>query len=113
MRKFAFLLLTVLCFLITALTPYDAQAEASSNQPKKVKAGYVIYKGFQEGRGDEPKSGYGYEYLQQLAYYANWQYDYVYGNFGELLEKLKKGEIDVMGNVSYTPKRAESISFPL
>ena len=113
MRKFAFLLLTVLCFLITALTPSDAQAEASSNQPKKVKSGYVIYKGFQEGRGDEPKSGYGYEYLQQLAYYANWQYDYVYGNFGELLEKLKKGEIDVMGNVSYTPKRAESISFPL
>ena len=113
MRRIIHIAITVFCLLLTALTPYDVQAESASNQPKKVRAGYVIYKGFQEGKGDEPKSGYGYEYLQQLAYYANWEYEYVYGNFGELLEKLKKGEIDVMGNVSYTPERAQSISYPL
>ena len=109
MRRIILFVFAVFCFLVTALTPYAIQAEAK--QAKTVKVGYVLYQGYQEGREGEPKSGYGYEYLQQLAYYANWRYEYVYGGFSDLLEKLQKGEIDVMGNLSYTPKRAESISF--
>ena len=42
---------------------------------KKVRVGYLNYPGYQEGEGDEPKSGYGYEYLQQIAYYAGWEYE--------------------------------------
>ena len=109
MRRIILFVFAVFCFLVAALTPYAIQAEAK--QAKTVKVGYVLYQGYQEGREGEPKSGYGYEYLQQLAYYANWRYEYVYGGFSDLLEKLQKGEIDVMGNLSYTPKRAESISF--
>lgn len=111
MRRCVIIAITMLCILLNVVCAIDAQA--AEQKPKTVRVGYVIYKGFQEGRGDEAKSGYGYEFLQQLAYYANWKYEYVYGNFGELLEKLKKGEIDVMGNVSYTPERAQSISYPL
>ena len=37
---------------------------------KKVRVGYLIYEGYQEGEGDQPKSGYGYEYLQQKR--KNW-----------------------------------------
>ena len=102
MRKCVIIAITMLCILLNVVCAIDAQA--AEQKPKTVRVGYVIYKGFQEGRGDEAKSGYGYEFLQQLAYYANWKYEYVYGNFGELLEKLKKGEIDVKGNVSYTPE---------
>ena len=40
---------------------------------KKVRVGYLIYPGYQEGEGNAPKSGYGYEYLQQIAYYAGWE----------------------------------------
>lgn len=109
MRRIIFLVLTVFCFLLSALTPYAVQAEAK--EAKTIRVGYVLYPGYQEGREGEPKSGYGYEYLQQLAYYANWRYEYVYGGFSDLLEKLQKGEIDVMGNLSYTPKRAQLISF--
>lgn len=78
---------------------------------KTVRVGYLLYDGYQEGEGDEPKSGYGYEYLQQIAYYANWKYEYVNGSFHELLEKLKSGEIDIMGNISYTEERARSIAY--
>ena len=98
LRRIILFVFAVFCFLVTALTPYAIQAEAK--QAKTVKVGYVLYQGYQEGREDEPKSGYGYEYLQQLAYYANWRYEYVYGGFSDLLEKLQKGEIDVMGNLS-------------
>ena len=78
---------------------------------KKVRVGYLNYPGYQEGEGDEPKSGYGYEYLQQIAYYAGWEYEYVNGSFNELLEMLKNGEIDIMGDLSYTAERAQDILF--
>jgi len=76
-----------------------------------VKAGYVVYQGYQEGGENEYKTGFGYEYLQKLSYYAGWDFEYVYGSFNELLEKLKNGEIDIMGNVSYTPERAKDMYF--
>jgi len=69
----------------------------TTDELKKVRVGYLIYQGYQEGEGDAPKSGYGYEYLQQIAYYAGWEYEYVNGSFSELLEMLKNGEIDPCG----------------
>ncbi|MGN0400449.1 MAG: transporter substrate-binding domain-containing protein, partial [Blautia sp.] len=61
--------------------------------------------------GDEPKSGYGYEYLQQVAYFSGWKYEYVNGSFNELLQMLKNGEIDLMGDISYTEERARYIDY--
>lgn len=88
------------------------QTQAADQKPlKHVRVGYLIYPGYQEGEGDAPKSGYGYEYLQQIAYYAGWEYEYVNGSFSELLKKLKKGEIDIMGDLSYTEERAKDIRY--
>lgn len=103
-------LLLFMAFLLAAGPCF--QVWAAENRPlKKVRVGYLIYPGYQEGQGDSPKSGYGYEYLQQIAYYAGWEYEYVNGGFSELLEKLKKGEIDIMGDLSYTEDRAQDISY--
>ena len=111
-RRYTMLLLMVI--LIFTLLPVNIQAADTAAQNralKKVRVGYLIYPGYQEGEGDAPKSGYGYEYLQQVAYYAGWQYEYVNGSFSELLEMLKKGEIDIMGDLSYTEERAKDINF--
>ena len=56
-------------------------------------------------------SGYGYEYQQRVATYAGWKYEYVEGSWSQLLEKLIAGEIDLLSDVSYTPKRAEKILY--
>ena len=111
MKKFISTLLLFCCLLLNTLASPPAQAE--EHEQKTVRVGYLLYAGFQDGAEGSPKSGYGYEYLQELSYLTNWKYEYVYGGFNDLLEKLKKGEIDVMGNLSYTPERAQEISFPL
>ena len=76
-----------------------------------VRIGYVLGEGYQEGKAEEYKSGYGYEYYPKLSYYANWEYEYVYGSFNELMEQLEAGEIDIMGNLYYTEDRAEKIYY--
>ena len=106
-------ILFFLCFtlFLCLMSPLKIHAEENKTELKTVKVGYLLYEGYQEGAEGEPKSGYGYEYLQQVAYYANWKYEYVHGSFNELLNKLKNGEIDIMGNLSYTEERAQFINF--
>ena len=57
------------------------------------------------------RSGYGYEYEQAVSAYTGWDYDYVTGNWEELLKKLQDGEIDLMSSLSYTDERAETMLF--
>lgn len=86
-------------------------AQAMEKENKTVRVGYFPYANFQEGGYGEHKQGAGYEYLQKISYITGWKYEYVYGSFKECLDMLADGEIDILGSVSYTPERAEAISF--
>lgn len=87
--------------------------EASDENHEVIKVGYFNSNNFSEGKGyGEHKSGYAYEYLQKMASFTGWEYEYVYGEWSELLSKLEKGEIDLMAGVSYTDERAEIMNFP-
>ena len=87
------------------------RAQAMEKENKTVRVGYFPYANFQEGGYGEHKQGAGYEYLQKISYITGWKYEYVYGSFKECLDMLADGEIDILGSVSYTPERAEAISF--
>lgn len=57
------------------------------------------------------RSGYAYEYQMKLSVYTGWSFEYVTGSWSELMEKLEKGEIDLMSDVSYTPEREAYMRF--
>lgn len=57
------------------------------------------------------RSGYSYEYQQKITAYTGWKYEYVEGGWSVLLDRLKKGEIDLLANVSYTEERARNFLF--
>lgn len=78
---------------------------------KTVRVGYVNAATYEEGGEGEYKRGYGYEYLQRISYVTGWHYEYVYGSFKECSDMLARGDIDLFGNVSYKPERAEQVYF--
>ena len=57
------------------------------------------------------RSGYGYEYEQSLASYTGWNYKYIKDDWSKLIEMLQSGKIDLMGGISYTDERAETMLF--
>ena len=57
------------------------------------------------------RSGYSYDYQQELAPYTSWTYEYVKGSWPDLLQMLEEGKIDLLGDVSYTEERAEHMLF--
>ena len=115
------LCLSILALIMLLFVPVSAYAseiksdgkttQAMEEENKTVRVGYFPYANFQEGGYGEHKQGAGYEYLQKISYITGWKYEYVYGSFKECLDMLADGEIDILGSVSYTPERAESIDF--
>ena len=115
------LCLSILALIMLLFVPVFAYAseiksdgkttQAMEEENKTVRVGYFPYANFQEGGYGEHKQGAGYEYLQKISYITGWKYEYVYGSFKECLDMLADGEIDLLGSVSYTPERAESIDY--
>ena len=115
------LCLSILVLIMLLLVPVSAYAsetksggnttQAIEEENKTVRVGYFPYANFQEGGFGEHKQGAGYEYLQKISYITGWRYEYVYASFKECLDMLADGKIDILGSVSYTPERAESIDY--
>ncbi len=106
-KKIFTIIITVLLCLISSLNVIKA------DDTKIVKVGWYSSDMFQEGMSDdEKKSGYAYDYLQKISDYTNWKYEYVYGEWSDLFEKLVNGEIDFLCGVSISDERKEEMLFP-
>ena len=106
-RKSACIMLSLL-LLLSAVLPVKAAAETASAKVVRVGSfedtfNYVNEKG--------ARKGYGYELLETLSGYTGWQFEYVTCDWSNCFEKLKNGEIDIMGAISYTEDRAEEMLF--
>ena len=114
LKQLAAKLTTVMLFCTVPLfiiLLYSVPVSAAEDTTKTVRVGYVNALNYEEGGEGEYKRGAGYEYLQKISYLTGWTYEYVYGSFSECSAMLAKGEIDLFGNVSYTPERAELFDY--
>ena len=100
----------MLCLLLLLSALFPVKAAAETAPAKVVRVGsfedtfnYVNEKGI--------RKGYGYELLETLSGYTGWQFEYVTCDWSDCFEKLKNGEIDILGGISYTPDRAEEMLF--
>ena len=99
-RRYIPLALCVILFAAVFL-PLAACAEEAD---KVVRVGWYE-SSFNHMDRSGRRSGYAYEYQMKVSAYTGWTYEYVSGSWSDLLEMLKKGEIDLMSDVSYTPER--------
>ena len=106
-RKSACVMLSLL-LLLSAVLPVKAAAETA---PVKVVRVGSFEDTFNYCNEKGARKGYGYELLQTLSGYTGWQLEYVTCDWSDCFEKLKNGEIDIMGDISYTEDRAEEMLF--
>ena len=57
------------------------------------------------------RRGYGYELMQALTGYTGWKFEYVKCDWSNCFDKIENGEIDLMGDISYTDERAQKMLF--
>ena len=107
MQKSVCALLSLL-LLLSVVLPVKAAAETA---PVKVVRVGSFEDTFNFCNEKGARKGYGYELLETLSGYTGWQFEYVTCDWSDCFEKLKNGEIDIMGDISYTEDRAEEMLF--
>ncbi|PLX93184.1 MAG: hypothetical protein C0621_08265 [Desulfuromonas sp.] len=98
----------LLLIISTAGLPLVA---AASGEKRLVRVGaFDYFPGIflnEEGRVD----GFYTEMLAALAKEQNWEVRYVYGSWAEGLERLQRGEVDLLTSVAWTEERAQSMDY--
>ena len=113
MKKFKINVQRYICILLCLVLyitvfPFSVSAEEAKN--RTVRVGW--YEGTYNTTGPNgEKRGYCYEYQQTVAAHTGWKYEYVEGNWAELMSMLKSGEIDLLGGISYAEERSTSMLF--
>ena len=98
----------VFTLMITMLPVSRIQTRADE---KVIRVGYDTNSNFihDDGQGYH---GYGAEYLEKIAEYTGWKFEYVKDeSWHGSLDKLRNGEIDLLCTVHYTKERAEEFLF--
>jgi signal transduction histidine kinase/ActR/RegA family two-component response regulator len=111
--RFASLVFALL-FAAACLCPPAAAADASSSAGQQiVHVGFFRFAGYHEMDTAGEKSGYGYDFLQMIAGYANFKYIYVgyQKSWNDMLDMLDSGEIDMLTYAVKLPQYAERFDF--
>lgn len=113
MKKFKLNVQRYICILlclILYITVLPFPVSAEKEKTRTVRVGW--YEGIYNTTGaDGQRRGYSYEYQQAVAAHTGWKYEYVEGSWAELMSMLKKGQIDLLGGISYAEERSTSMLF--
>lgn len=94
MRKIRLIVLTAILLFTVMLSVTTFAAETE----RTVRVGWITHAGLQNYENGV-FSGYTYEYLMEMANYTGWTYEFVPGKLTEILEKLRNGEVDIVGGL--------------
>ena len=97
------------CALLWGL--FLCMAATSAFAEREIRVGSTGIRGLIEYQTDGTPHGYAVEYLEEIAAYTGWRYIFVPGTWAESMERLKRGEIDLLPNAQRTKGRAESYLF--
>lgn len=93
----------------------SAQQETKESETQTTKQKIIRVGSFEDTFNYVDKNsvrrGFGYELMQALAGYTGWKFEYVKCDWSNCFDKLENGEIDVMGDISYTDERAQKMLF--
>lgn len=112
--KFLPFLLLAVCFAFFLKIP---AAHAMAKDARTVRVAFPIQTGLTQLDEYGNRSGYTYEYLEEIAQYTGWNYEFVEapGDPNEslltLMDMLEKGEIDLMGGMLYSAELGQQYDY--
>jgi len=103
------LLLAASCLCQTTF----ADGASSQAEQQVIHVGFFRFEGYHDMDTAGEKSGYGYDFLQMIAGYANFKYIYVgyQKTWNDMLDMLDNGEIDMLTYAVKLPEYEERFDF--
>ncbi|MCD8163271.1 MAG: hypothetical protein LUE09_07515 [Synergistaceae bacterium] len=104
----------VLCILLSVIILSLAAGKSCAIPPEPYGRGATVrVGGFMDGGPEMPEgsNGYIYEYLLALAQFTGWKYEFIEGTLAETIERLERGEVDVVGYLRKDQYRGNRLDF--
>ena len=89
----------------------------AAGEERVLRVGYPDQPGFTEIDEKGNRSGYTYEYLEEIAQYTGWSYEFVSvpgdinESLGAMYDMLADGELDLLGGTAYSAAMAETVDY--
>lgn len=106
-----------LCIFTASQTTYE-RTSAAKYSDAPVKVAFPVQAGMTFFDEDGKRSGYTYEYLQEVAQYTEWNYDFIdiesdndNDSLTRALELIQSGEADIAGGWSYSEELSQEYGF--
>ena len=105
LKRLILALSTSLILLSPLGTALNCQASLAHEQElKTIRVGFFAFEGYHQIDQNGIRSGYGYDLLQEMVGYTNWNYEYVGydSSWSEMQDMLENGEIDILSSAQKT-----------
>ena len=113
MRKRIYFIIALTVFFITAAVCVSVPAASGADEPHVLRVAFPQVQGMSETAADGTRHGLVVDYLNEIAKYTDWKYEYIdVGSGEELLERFENGEFDLMGGNYYMPGLEEYYGYP-
>ncbi|WP_395027914.1 substrate-binding periplasmic protein, partial [Robinsoniella sp.] len=114
-RCIAFCMLLILLFCTGLPKLYVSAGNISkenTSESRVLKVGYPIMKGISEIDEAGNRTGQVADFLSEISKYTNWEYEFVEGNGGDLMNQLIAGDLDLMGGMFYDKSFEKMFEYP-
>lgn len=105
-RGGALLLFAVMLLLAVVTTA------AATEEPTVLRVAFPQVEGFSTTDENGIRHGLVVDYLNEIAKYTGWEYEYIDTDGDSVVEKFLQGEFDLMGGMYYLPSMVQDFGYP-
>lgn len=100
-------------FLLILIMVVPVSVNAAETKKEIIRVGYFAFEGYHMQDENGYRSGYGYDFLQMVNHYNNFEYEYIgYDkSWGDMQKMLENGEIDMVTSAQMTEEQLEKFDF--
>ena len=101
--------LALLALLVAGFLPAAAHAQPDGERTVRI-AAFNFYPAIYRTKAGDIR-GFIVEILDEIAKREHWRLSYVYGTWGEGLERIQRGEVDLLTSVAWLQERATYLDY--
>lgn len=101
-----------LCLAVLVIVTICIPAQAQENTPRVLRVAFPIVNGLTMKEADGTRCGLVVDYLNEIAKYTNWEYEYIDVDGDTMLDEFIAGEYDLIGGNYYLPGLEAYFAYP-
>lgn len=102
----------ILTVVLVLLCTIKVMASTPEHENKVLRVAFTSMPGISEVDKDGKRTGLLVDYLNEIAKYTDWEYEYIDADAEEMITEFMEGEYDLMGGTFYAPGFEEYFAYP-